>query len=171
MEYKELVDKASATFYKNYSPKMNYECFNKQAKILTIATLSVILENEFNTSDEHILKQSKTAAGEIDEEIFSDPEIMSYANLSIGDKRFYFSFLAIKRTIKRLKAFEESISKNSLENSISDFKNLLFTIYIRPLSSFDDEDYFERYPFELLQLKPIFINDYFDLKKTLKSLI
>lgn len=171
MTHIEIINVSAKSFYKNFSPKQNFKTYDKQAKILAAAALSIILEKELTAEPETVQLLIKEASTQIDNEIFIDPEILDSANLSETDRRFRFSFLSIKRNITRLNLFEDSLKKGSLEGSLSSFRDLLFTTYLQPLSTDDYDFYLENFPGEMLTLKEIFIHDYLDFKRNIKSLL
>lgn len=169
MEGYELVNRIHKQFYQNFTINKERQFFDVQSKLLTSAIFCIIMEKAFGKEHTEFKKAKLSICSTIDKEIYHSQELMGRARITEATKQFPFAFMQVDKIKRKLEAVNHAIEEGSLANVVSDFSELLYLTYVKPMSKYDEDHYMECHPLEVLRLKPIFLKDYSSFKKIVIS--
>lgn len=169
MKYYELVDRIHSEFYQNFTINKDEQYYNVQSKLLTSAIVLMIMEKTLGNNDPEVKIAKNGISSTIDKVVFESQELMRRARITEATKQFPFAFLEIYKIKNQLEVIHKAIEEGSLTSALSQFSELLYVTYVKPMNKHDNENYMKDHPFEFLRLKSIFLMDYFSFKKIVET--
>jgi len=165
-----VIDMVAITTFKSHSN--GKQPFELQAQIFVTALFFAIAEKkEIKKTEIDDVVKSKT---EIIDMVLGNNILREYdSEISDAAKEIGYTKAKIIITKNFINKLEEALNRgDSLESlGISTFNELLYHLYIKPFSRYDDEDYFERWLSEFIKYKEVFFKDYSMAKAVINNLV